>query len=123
MALDWPRSSLYERINQRLDKMVQQGLEEEVRGLLQQGFSPELRSLKGLNYRYFVQSQLGKMQREEAINLTKRDSRRFAKRQLTWFRPLEDLHWLSVQDSLESVYDQAFSLLEPILKPFESRAK
>jgi tRNA dimethylallyltransferase len=88
------REALYERINRRVDRMMAAGFVEEVRGLLDRGYGPELRSMQALGYRH-VAAWLGRQcNRAEAIDTMKRDTRRYAKRQLTWFRPLEGIEWI-----------------------------
>ena len=80
------RSELYPRIEQRVDQMIAAGLEAEVRTMMERGYRPELSSLQGLGYKHFLDWFLGKTSRDEAVALLKRDTRRFAKRQFTWFR-------------------------------------
>lgn len=93
-AIDLPRDVLYERIDQRLANMLGQGLIAELRQTLAAGVPETARALQGLAYRWFLKSLTGEMSEAEALALTQRDSRRYAKRQLTWFRPLTDLRWL-----------------------------
>jgi tRNA dimethylallyltransferase len=90
------RPELYARIEQRVDKMIAEGLEAEVRSLLDRGYSPELASLQGLGYKHFIDHFLGRTSRNEAITLLKRDTRRFAKRQFTWFRREPDTQWVDI---------------------------
>lgn len=97
-ALNLPRPLLYARIEQRVDAMLEAGWEEEVRRLLQQGFSPNLAPMQSLGYHELVMWILGKITREEAIALIKRNTRRFAKRQLTWFRADPSILWISVEN-------------------------
>ncbi len=80
------RSELYARIEQRVDQMIAAGLEAEVRTLMERGYRHELSSMQGLGYKHFLDCFLGKTSRDEAVALLKRDTRRFAKRQFTWFR-------------------------------------
>ncbi len=98
IGLTLPRRQLYQRIDQRVDLMLDQGLEEEVRNLLDQGFGPDLKSMQSLGYRHFVAYFQAQTDREETIRLLKRDHRRYAKRQLTWFRADPGVHWLSPED-------------------------
>jgi len=115
VALKWPREKLYERIHQRIDQMIQEGLEKEVRSLLQKGYSPDLHPMKGLAYRHFVQKELGNLSKEEALNLTKRDSRHFAKRQATWFRPLKEIHFLLGSNPWKIIGQETFSSFKTFL--------
>jgi tRNA dimethylallyltransferase len=90
------RSELYPRIEQRVDQMIALGLEAEVRSLMERGYGPELTSMQGLGYKHFMEHFLGKTSRDEAVVLLKRDTRRYAKRQFTWFRREPDAHWVDI---------------------------
>ena len=79
------RSALYDRIDRRVDMMVEQGLFQEVEGLLAAGLSPESTAMQAIGYKEAVRSLQGELSREEAVDLIKPASRRYAKRQLTWF--------------------------------------
>ncbi|NLK96983.1 MAG: tRNA (adenosine(37)-N6)-dimethylallyltransferase MiaA [Epulopiscium sp.] len=96
-CLTMNRDTLYQRIDQRVDLMIQAGLVDEVKGLLDQGYSSELVSMQGLGYKELVQYLEGRISLEEAIYILKRDTRHFAKRQLTWFRRQEDPYWIDVE--------------------------
>jgi len=93
-ALDWPREVLYERINQRAGKMVADGLVEEVEALTRLGYSLELNALKTFGYREFFEYLAGRLSLEDAIAELQQGSRRYAKRQLTWFRGEEKMTWI-----------------------------
>ncbi len=80
------RETLYDRINRRVDQMVGDGLLEEVKKLLEMGYSEKLRPMQAIGYRHITDYINGRMAWDETIELLKRDTRRFAKRQLTWFR-------------------------------------
>lgn len=94
IVLDRPRPELYRRIEARVDRMVTNGLEDETRGLLGQG--PGVRRLleSTIGYREMVAHIDGELSHHEAVRLIKRDSRRYAKRQLTWFRRYQHARWL-----------------------------
>ena len=94
-VLNDERSVLYERIEKRVDIMVEQGLVEEVRSLKEMGLSREFVSMQGLGYKEILDYLDGKITLEEAIYLIKRDTRHFAKRQLTWFRREKDVIWVN----------------------------
>ena len=79
------RPALYARIDRRVDMMVEQGLFREVEGLLAAGLSPESTAMQAIGYKEVVRSLQGELSREEAVDLIKQSSRRYAKRQLTWF--------------------------------------
>lgn len=86
IALTCERELLYERINKRVDIMVQAGLYDEVEGLLKDGISPDAQSMQGIGYKEAVMAVNGEITKEESIELIKKNSRNYAKRQLTWFR-------------------------------------
>jgi len=87
------RMTLYRRIEKRVDRMMKDGLLEEVAALLAAGYGPELPSMKALGYRHMVSVLKGKMPLESAVEALKRDTRRYAKRQITWFRNQEEVFW------------------------------
>ena len=73
---------------------IAEGLADEVRGLLQMGFSERLKSMQSLGYRHIIDHLSGRQKWEETLRTFKRDTRRYAKRQLTWFRSDPDMQWL-----------------------------
>lgn len=87
------RAHLYERIDRRVDLMVEQGLVDEVRHLKDMGYHKEMVSMQGLGYKEILSYLDGEMTLEEAIYIIKRETRHFAKRQLTWFRRERDVIW------------------------------
>ena len=87
------RAHLYERIDRRVDLMVEQGLVDEVRHLKDMGYHKEMVSMQGLGYKEILSYLDGEMTLEEAIYVIKRETRHFAKRQLTWFRRERDVIW------------------------------
>ncbi len=103
------RSELYPRIEKRIDHMLDQGLESEVKTLMDRGYGPDLISMQGLGYKHFMANFLGRTSREEAVSLLKRDTKRYAKRQFTWFRREPDATWVditglvSAEDILERI--------------------
>lgn len=94
LGLHRERPQLYQRIDQRVDAMLAQGLEQEVQALLDMGYQPEDQGLRAIGYQELVAHFQGHISREEAIRLIKRNSRRYAKRQLTYFRRFPDIHWV-----------------------------
>ena len=92
------RAVLYDRINARVDKMVSDGLFDEVKGLLDSGLSPACTSMQAIGYKEIAAFLEGKTTEREAFDLIKQSSRRYAKRQLTWFG-----RW---QDALRIVWDK-----------------
>ncbi len=93
-----PRPELYRRIEERVDAMFKAGLVEEVKGLLARGTSPAAPPFKALGYRQVLSCLAGDMTLEEAVKLTKTETRHYAKRQMTWFRRMEDLTWFDAKD-------------------------
>ena len=90
-VLDDDREALYGRCDERVDRMLEDGLEEEVRGLKALGLTREDGSMKGIGYREMLGFLEGETDREETVRLIKRNTRHFAKRQLTWFRRERDV--------------------------------
>ena len=99
VGLTMDRQMLYNRIEERIDLMLSQGLVDEVAALMDKGFAPGLVSMQGLGYKEIVSYLSGEFSYEEAVVLLKRDTRRFAKRQLSWFRHMKDIEWVDVTDS------------------------
>lgn len=98
VVLNRERSHLYERINMRVDIMINEGLEDEVKRLLNMGYNKDLVSMQGIGYKEIVKYLDGEYTYDEAIEIIKRDSRRYAKRQLTWFRRYEDAKWFNLDE-------------------------
>lgn len=96
VALDWPREALYARIEARVDDMLERGLVDEVRRLLDEGHAADIQRLRSLGYREIAAHLRGEMSLDEAVELMKRNTRRFAKRQMTWFRGDNRIHWIEV---------------------------
>lgn len=96
-VLNDDREKLYERINLRIDQMLDQGLVEEVKTLKNKGYTRDMVSMQGLGYKEILDYLNGACTLEEAIYILKRDTRHFAKRQLTWFRRERDVIWIDKQ--------------------------
>lgn len=111
VGLTMPREQLYARIDQRVDKMIAQGMLQEVQTLLQNGYNPEQPALKGLGYRHLIGYLQGRFSWDEAVRLWKRDTRRYAKRQMTWFRKEPGVHWVDASLGIE----QTARLVEQLL--------
>ncbi|AIQ69240.1 tRNA (adenosine(37)-N6)-dimethylallyltransferase MiaA [Paenibacillus graminis] len=99
IGLTMDRKILYKRIEDRIDQMLADGLVAEVEGLLQRGYSRSLVSMQGLGYKEIAAYLAGEMTLDEAVTLLKRDTRRFAKRQLSWFRHMKEIQWIDVDES------------------------
>lgn len=97
IGLTMERSRLYERINKRVDLMIEAGLIEEVKYLLQQGVSPTCQAMKGIGYKEVVEYLQGEVSLDYAIDHIKKSTRHFAKRQLTWFRKMPYIRWYDVE--------------------------
>jgi len=97
------REQLYARINQRCQNMIDAGLEGEVRKLMAMGYNSSMKSLGSIGYRHIISYIDGEWSLEEMIRLLKRDTRRYAKRQYTWFAKMLDLHWFQVNESARIV--------------------
>ena len=98
-ALDYEhREDLYARINSRVDDMIERGLFHEVEVLLNNGLSSEHTSMQAIGYKEPAQALRGEISRQEAVEMIKQESRRYAKRQLTWLRRDADLRWIRWRD-------------------------
>jgi tRNA dimethylallyltransferase len=96
ITLSMDRRKLYERIEQRVDKMMASGLVEEVEGLIKRGYGRELNSMQALGYKEIADYLHGSVSKDEAVRILKRDTRHYAKRQLTWFRGDKRVNWVDV---------------------------
>lgn len=94
-VLNDERDKIYERINSRVDQMIEEGLVMEVKNLLEKGYAPSLVSMQGLGYKELVPYLRGEETLEDAVYTIKRDTRHFAKRQLTWFRREKEVIWVN----------------------------
>ena len=97
-VLNDERSRLYERIDKRVDLMMEAGLVEEVRGLRKMGYDRSMVSMQGLGYKELLAWMDGEYSLEEAVRILKRDTRHFAKRQITWFKREKDVIWMNKPD-------------------------
>ena len=115
LGLTMDRAKLYARIDRRVDAMIEAGLVSEVEGLLKDGYSPELTSLQGLGYKEVVDYLREVITLEEAAARIKRGTRRFAKRQMTWFKREGRMRWLDVA-AYGSLEEAAQSIMDCIVK-------
>ncbi len=102
-GLNWKREILYKRIESRVDEMIKNGLVEEVKSILAKGYSETLNSLNSVGYKEIIAYLKNEVSLETAISLIKRNTRRYAKRQLTWFRKDERIHWFNIENELDLV--------------------
>ena len=96
IGLTSERSLLYDRINKRVDDMMEQGLLDEVKSLLARGISPDAQAMKGIGYKELVAYLDGRCTLEEAVDKIKKGTRHFAKRQFTWYRKMPYIDWYEV---------------------------
>jgi tRNA dimethylallyltransferase len=111
IGLSWPLSELYERINRRSEAQWKNGLCEEVKSLLKQRYSFDLPSLSGIGYRQVGYYLRGESNEKEVLEIIKRDTRRYAKRQLTWFRRDKRINWINKTD-----YEKSKKLIKEFLQ-------
>ena len=101
-GLLWDREELYDRINKRVAKMFSDGLIDEVQGLLKKGYGRELNSMQSLGYKQIIGYLKGEYDLKEAERLLKRDTTRYAKRQMTWFRKDKRICWIKIKSMLDA---------------------
>lgn len=107
-ALNLPREELYQRLNKRVDQMIEDGLEKEVKNLQNQGLKAEMQAGRSIGYKELLDYYTGACTREYAIDKIKQHNRNFAKRQLTWLRSMTNLTWLDaykLEDNVEVIYN------------------
>ena len=113
LGVTWDRETLKDRIDRRLRRRLEEGMVQEVRGLLEAGVSPEFLMKLGLEYRYLTRYILGDMGWEQMVLELGNAIKKFAKRQMTWFRREENLHWL---DMGADPIAQAAALIDAFIK-------
>lgn len=96
-----PRDILYKKIDARVDAMIAAGLLDEVKQLLEKGYTDELPSMQSIGYRHMTDFIKGRLSLEETVNTMKRDTRRYAKRQMTWFRADSEIQWVEPGREIE----------------------
>ncbi|MBI2486667.1 MAG: tRNA (adenosine(37)-N6)-dimethylallyltransferase MiaA [Deltaproteobacteria bacterium] len=101
------RKILRNKIDQRVDKMIEEGLVEEVKELQRMGFGKDLKPMQSIGYKQVNQYLDGEITLDSAIGLIKRDTKRLAKRQMTWLRSDKDIHWYHLPEDLERVINEA----------------
>ncbi len=97
-GLTMPRDELYDRINQRFDSMIERGLVEEAKTLLDKGFDPAASALRTIGYKEIIEYLSGTLTLDEATERAKRRTRNFAKRQLSWFNNMEGIDWYNTRN-------------------------
>jgi tRNA dimethylallyltransferase len=118
VGLSWERRVLYDRINKRVDWMLDRGLLEEVKQLLKKGYTSNLNALQTVGYQEVFKYLDGKLTFDEMVELIKQNSRRYAKRQLTWFRRDVRIKWFEVhnEDDLSTISRNIFNYFQTIRK-------
>lgn len=118
IGLNMDRNILYSRINSRVEEMFKNGLVEEVENLLNMGYDENLVSMKAIGYKEIIPYVKGEIGLEETKELLKRNTRRYAKRQLTWFRRDKRIKWLDIREfaSMDSIVDHISKYAKEVLK-------
>lgn len=106
------RAELYRRIDKRVDRMLSDGLLEEVSGLLAAGFERELKSMRSIGYKESAAYLQGELSLEETATLIKRDTRHYAKRQLTWFKADPDILWFEYPEKFVTIFQHVIEFFE-----------
>ena len=109
------RQRLYERIEKRIDLMIEEGLLNEVKALYEEGYTRDMVSMQGLGYKEILDYLDGKLTLDEAIYILKRDTRHFAKRQITWFKREKDVCWINksaFQYDEDRILDEMLTILK-----------
>ncbi|MEI6702655.1 MAG: tRNA (adenosine(37)-N6)-dimethylallyltransferase MiaA [Deltaproteobacteria bacterium] len=106
------RSRLYRTIEERVDRMLAEGLLDEVKELLSSGFGPETKAMRAIGYKEAVAHLSGEITLEDAVTLIKRDTRRYAKRQLTWFNADPDILWFEYPKKFGTLLQHAIEFFE-----------
>ena len=110
-GLNWKREVLYKNIELRVDSMLDNGLIEEIKYILDKGYSKTINSLNTVGYKEIISYLDGEIEQDRAVDLIKRNTRRYAKRQMTWFRKVEGMHWFDVAS-----FDDLDNICEEIIK-------
>ena len=105
IGIEIPRSELYRRIEKRVDKMIKNGLEQEVRNLIKKGYRVDLPSMSGLGYRQMIMYLKNEINLSGAVELIKRDTRRYARRQMTWLRRDKRIKWIENYKETEELVE------------------
>ncbi|HEW91964.1 MAG TPA: tRNA (adenosine(37)-N6)-dimethylallyltransferase MiaA [Thermotogaceae bacterium] len=114
IILNRDRKELYERVNQRVENMIESGLIEEVKELLNMGYKPNLNSMKAIGYKETIDFIRGKYKFDEYVHVLKRNSRHYARRQLIWFRRYHDnTYWINLS---EMPFDKSIEEISKIIR-------
>jgi tRNA dimethylallyltransferase len=111
IGLEMNRERLFHRIDERVDQMLERGFLREVEGLIAMGYGGELKPMQSLGYKQLVQFLLKEMEWEEAVRQIKRDTRHYAKRQLTWFKADPEVQWWDESTDRQKIFLEIESFL------------
>ncbi len=107
LVLNMDRSLLYQRINERVNRMIKKGLVNEVKAILARGYSDRLKPFQSIGYKEIVQYLRKELALEKAVENIKKETRNFAKRQLTWFKKVSSIKWIEVDVEKPEMTDEA----------------
>ncbi len=113
-GLDWERSVLYKRIEERVELMINNGLIDEVSSLLRMGYLKDINSLNSVGYKEIISFLENEISLDRAVELIKRNTRRYAKRQLTWFKADSRIHWFKIKTD-DDIFTSANIILKKVL--------
>ncbi|MBI5183969.1 MAG: tRNA (adenosine(37)-N6)-dimethylallyltransferase MiaA, partial [Nitrospinae bacterium] len=113
-VLDRRREEIHKRIEERVDRMISNGLLEEVKGILHMGYSKKLKPFQSLGYLQMIRYMDGEIGFDDAVREIKKETKRYAKRQITWFRAVKDAQWINIVDreDPEDVAEKIFRYLQ-----------
>ncbi len=117
LALTMDREKLYERINKRVDIMLANGLVDEVKKLVEIGFGDSITSMQGIGYKEILGYLKNEISLDEAVENVKRESRRYAKRQITWFKRMNEIKWFSIDN-----YGNTNNIIEDVVTYVKSHS-
>ena len=115
VGLNPPRDELYRRIDDRVRQMLDGGLIEEVRGLLARGIPASAKPLEAIGYRHVITDLDSSSPRQERIRIIQRDTRRYAKRQMTWFRKQSDITWFDGPGDIDEIKNKVYQFVKPFV--------
>lgn len=117
IGLKWDRDVLYERINKRVDMMIEDGLLKEVTALKNAGIGKNTTSMQAIGYKEIYSYLDGEISLNEAVELIKQESRRYAKRQMTWLNRNNDIKWIEIgkEDSLNEIFSECMAEVEAMI--------
>ena len=111
IGLEMDRVKLYRRIEERVDRMIERGFLQEVEGLLEMGYGQGLKPMQGLGYKQMVKFLSNELGWDEAVNLMKRETRHYAKRQWTWFKADRTVCWRDISSNREKIFSEVRAFL------------